>query len=481
MAATSFSLSRLPGLGLWGVKRPASMDPTSTYGQMGTQVTGGFIVSNEKSAELSGVAKYRNFSDILVNSSIAAASVRYFLNLIGRSSWKFAPSEADEDGKYAELVQRAIEEMDTPWHRVVRRMAMYRFYGFSVQEWTARREKDGTIGLADVEQRPQSTVVRWDVSATGRVFGVVQQPPNAYGSGELYLPREKLVYAVDDSLTDSPEGLGLLRACSEPFRRLRRYEQLEGYAFEADLRGIPVGRAPLEQLERLVRDGTISGNDRDRVLAPIKSFLTTHIKTPNLGMLMDSSTYRNQGEDASVSGVKKWDIGLMQASASMAPEVAKTIDRLNREIARIIGTEGLMLGGDGKGSLALSEDKSNSFFLTVDGTLTECRAVVKKDLVQTVMRLNGWPEEMTPEPKTDDVKFKDVQAMAAALKDMALAGAVLPPDDPAIDVMREELGLPRSDPDAMALAAENASLLGPDNRPGSKRPGTDDRSKTRRQ
>ena len=120
---------------------------------------------------------------------------------------------------------------------------MYRFYGFSIQEWTARRRDDGFLTFADIAPRSQRTIERWDVDEAGQVLGALQRSPQT--QEEIYLPREKLLYIVDDTLNDSPEGLGLFRHLVAPSRRLKRYEQLEGFGFETDLRGIPIGRSPV--------------------------------------------------------------------------------------------------------------------------------------------------------------------------------------------------------------------------------------------
>ena len=61
------------------------------------------------------------------------------------------------------------------WARIVRRAAMYRFYGFSIQEWTAKRRPDGLLTLADVAPRSQMTIERWDMLTDGSIQGVVQR------------------------------------------------------------------------------------------------------------------------------------------------------------------------------------------------------------------------------------------------------------------------------------------------------------------
>ena len=48
-----------------------------------------------------------------------------------------------------------------------------------------------------------------------------------------------------------------------------------------------------------------------------------------------------------------------------------------------------------------------------------------------------------PTLKTSKIQFRDVETITRSLKDMANAGAILDPNDPAISEVRDELGLSR--------------------------------------
>jgi hypothetical protein len=414
--------------------------PTETVGHMGTAVYGGYVQSNEKQAELQGTERYRTFSELLADISIVAAGTRYFLNLVARSAWTLEPSDDDTDGKYAELAEEMLtDDPRSSWHRIVRRAAMYRFYGFSTQEWTARRRDDGIITLADVAPRAQLTIERWDVDARGDVLGVIQRSPQ--DGSEIYLPRQKLLYVVDDTLSDSPEGLGLFRHLVSPARRLRRYEQLEGWGYEGDLRGTPVARLPYREIRARVQDGRMTAADAAAALGPVNQFLSNHVKSPQLGLALDSETYQTADDKETPTAQRKWDIDLLKAGTTSLSDVGPAIERLNREMARILGVESLLLGSTG--SQALSRDKTNNLYLMADSCLGEVRGSVDDDLLWTLWQLNGWDPKFMPKPKTEAVRFNDVEQIAAALRDMAMAGAVLDPDDPAIGEIRDLLGLSR--------------------------------------
>lgn len=416
--------------------------PTQTAGVRGVRIIGGLIDEDELNKDLKGLERYKTYSDLLANTSIVAAGTRYFLNLVAKASWQFEPSEEDTDREFADRVEKMLtEDPVTPWHRIVRRAAMYRFYGFSLQEWTARRDKDGAITFKDIAPRPQVTIERWDLNDEGLVEAVTQRNPNT--QQEIFLPRQKLVYMVDDTLSDSPEGLGIFRHLAQPGQRLKRYEQLEGFGFETDLRGIPVARGPFTELAAMVEAGTLTQEERTKIELPMRTFVEKHIKSPSLGLLLDSITYTSEDDKGTPSSVRQWDVELLKGSNTTQEAVASTINRINHEIARILGVEGLLLGGDKVGSLALSKDKSNNLFLIVDGSLLEIAEQFSADIVNPLFRLNGWPDEMKPTLKHESVQFKDIEQIAAALRDMAQAGAMLDVDDPAIGEVRDLLGLSR--------------------------------------
>lgn len=408
-----------------------------TFGAGGVAAWGGYIDSPEKDPRLQGRERYKTFSECIANTAIVGAGVRYFLNLIAKVGWRIEPPEGSGSlgKKHAELFEDIIYSMDSPWHRVVRRSAMHRFYGFSVQEWTAKRRKDGVVGLLDIEVRPQVTIERWDLDWTGKVLGVIQRSPQT--QLEIYIPRQKLVYMVDDALNDSPEGLGILRHVVSTCKAIQRFELLEAYGFETDLRGVPIGTAPLSEM----KEAGVSDADRNKLLQPMKDFLEKHIRSPELSMLLDSATYKSLDQAASPSAIKKWTIDVIRSESTALEPNAAAINRKNAEVARVLGVEHLLLGADSQGSLALARDKSHNLALIADSTLREIAETYETDIVGPIWTLNGWPDETKPTMKPEQVRFRDIQQITAALRDMATAGALLTMKDPAINEIRDLLGL----------------------------------------
>ena len=424
-------------------QRPQNAAPTTTVGVGGTAIYAGYVQSTEDDSRLQGITRYKTFSEILANVSIVAAGVRFFLNIVAKAEWKVVPKEdTGEAGKaMADQVDEILNDMETPWHRVVRRAAMYRFYGFGIQEWTAKQREDGIIGFLDVEPRPQNTIERWDTNRSGKVLGVIQRSPQTHEP--LPIPREKIVYLCDDSLNDSPEGLGLLRHVVKPARRLERYEQLEQFGFEGDLRGTPLIRAPLTELAKLVKAGQLSTDQRDAILQPLKDFVTNHVRGPSLGMLLDSVTYQSADEKKTPTNNYQYDAELMDGGDYSLAEVANAIKRITLEIARVLGVEHLVLGDGDRGSQALSRDKSDNFGLIVDSTLKELKEAFTKDLLRPLFLLNGWDEDMMPDLVFDTKATRNLEDVSVVIRDLAAAGVVLDREDEAVAELFRLMGLPR--------------------------------------
>lgn len=439
---------------------------TTEVGSPGFSVYGGYVQDKNTNDLMSGSTKWTTYSDIVVNTSIVAAGIRSFMNLIQRTEWSVEPAK-DIDGEdssdaakeAAEFFESVMHDMETSWSKIMTKASAFKFNGFSWAEWTAKKRDDGLYGLDDIKVRPCHTIDRWDFDPkTYKLNGVVQRDPNT--SREIYLPRWKSLYLVDDLLTDLPTGLGLLRHVVDPSRTLKEYLRNEGMGIQRDLRGIPIGRAPIEYLNQLVKDGSIDDKRRNSLLNDMRDLVRIQSKAENTGVVLDSSPYYSQQEGGfNVSAVQKWSVDMLQGGVNGIADTGAAIDRLNREMARILGVEHLMLG-DGGGSRALSEDKTRNFFLQMEGTLSDVAEGTEKDIVDTIWALNSLDNRLKPTLRYEAVQFKDVAKIAATLRDMATAGAVLSPNDPAIDDVRQLLGL-SNQPDADLTMDQKQDYLDP--------------------
>lgn len=428
-----------------GGQRTPKAKPKVKYGVSGTPVWGGRVITRDKATQWQGQQRYTTISEMVSNISIVAASVHYFLNLLANPKWTVKPSD-EHDAEAIELaafVESVMHDMETPWPRIIRRAGMYRFYGFSVQEWTAKKRKDGRLGFHDVEVRPQHTIEEWYIDEAGTIRGMWQRSPQT--GALLPLPREKVIYLVEDTLTDSPEGLGIFRHLLEPWIRLKQYLELEVRGFERDLRGIPVGRIPYTIINQAVKNGELTELEAKNMTEGLEEFVRLQVKQSDTGITLDSMPYESEAADGrKVASALQWGLELMTGSGSGLMELAHAIDRTQREMARIIGTEMLMMG-DKTGNKATAQDKSHNLYLIANSVLDNIGFGFQKDFITPLWDLNGFPDEKKPTFIIEDVTFKDVEVMTRALKDMADAGASLSMQDPAINHIRDVAGIPRID------------------------------------
>jgi hypothetical protein len=141
--------------------------------------------------------------------------------------------------------------------------------------------------------------------------------------------------------------------------------------------------------------------------------------------------------------------------------VAAAIVRVQREIARVLGVEHMMLGENSSGSRSLSNDKTQSFGLLVDSTLLSIREAVDSDILEPLFELNGWDPALKPTLKTEAQAFRNADEMSAVLRDLATAGVQVDRQDEAVGEIMDLMGLSRLKPleeidTDLLLSAEDA-------------------------
>ena len=441
--------------GMFGLnqKRP-TVTPYKEQGSADRMVYGGWILDREKKQNLTFLQRSNTYEEIISNIAIVGASIRYFMALATTAKWTVKPAEKDTSEQYSEFAEKLMVKMDNPWSSVIRHSLMAKFLGFSVQEWTAFRDEiEGTIYYKSIENRPQRTIVQFDTDAYGNVLGFGQQN-TLLSSDTLYIPRKKTLYMVDDMFTDSPAGMGVLRHLADSSERLDNYHDLEKQGFEKDLKNIPIGRVPYQALATAVENGEITEERAKALIQSMEDIVKMSRKSNTTGLLLDSAPYISKTDTAAnVSTMPQWDLTLLgngrqSGAIGGLSDIAKAIERLQIECARVIGTDSLMLSGGG--SQALSSDKSKNLYLMVNAALSDVKFQANKDLIDPFWKLNGFPDEMKPRFEVEEVNEQTASEIAAVLRDMATAGATLAPDDEVINDVRNMLGVSTADLEAAA-------------------------------
>ncbi len=439
--------SILAELGIADVAKADRKAPiTEAPGVPGFSAYGGYLQTGERSADMTGTARWTLDANTKRNVAIVGAGLRRFSEFVGSPAWDVPPfDDTPESIERAAFAKKQIDNLGTPWSAIVQTAAMSRFDGAAIQVWAARRMPDGKIGLSDIVSRPMHTIERWDIDADGRLLGVWQR---GTGTGEVfYIERGRMVFSPDIPITDSPAGVGIMRHIAESVRERGELRKMLFQGLETDLSGVPVMYAPIERLRKLINT-TVGGKtyteaDFKRDISGVVDVANNPIRTKKSAMVLDSTPHPSLDGTAS-SGVRQFDVQLLSAGGRSHQVVHEVMRSTTWDIAIVLGVEYLLLGADGGGSLAMAQAKTLDFYRMIIGALRQFAQVAQRDILRPLWALNGWDPETAPRPTFDKLEFLDVvQVMTGLLPAIAAAGVPLDRRDlELVNAVLSHAGLP---------------------------------------
>lgn len=424
--------------GRFGKGNQAARKANGPPGTTGVTAFAGYVAAGDDHGALTGSRKWTTYSNAY-NVPIIATGLRYFTGLLSGTDWHAEEPDrcsARDRVRAMEIVEDGLlaAPMLRPWTSVVKKAAMYRPLGFSLHATSMRKRPDGMIVYAAIEHRPQHTITRWLRNSETEPFHTVIQRGTETGR-EYAIPLDEAFYCVDDTLTDGPEGVGLLRHVIEYVRRLDLFEAWEGKAYSEDLAGIPYARAPLSELSTGGDGAVVTATDT------VRQFMDRRYKSEDTTpwLMLDSSVYANP--DGTLSGNPKWTFDRIKTETANLDRLDASIRRIELQIARVLGVEWALMGADGAGSYAQHADKTSMFATSLQTTLTELGHAATMQLARRLIARNGLdPDTCTPRLVAEPVSTDAVLTVTQALANLSAAG--LMPDDPAVDVLRKRMRLP---------------------------------------
>ncbi|HET9893248.1 MAG TPA: hypothetical protein VFQ42_22410 [Mycobacterium sp.] len=451
--------------------------PSKPAGSDGIVNVGGFLVTGERDPGLVGINKWTAFDNAILGVAIVSSAVNIWTQLVGSAKLTVEPNKigGQDAQRAADIVDQGFlnAQLTTPVNQIFRRQSMKRFKGFAVHEvLLKRRAADDMIVVGDIQDRPQWTIWRWNRPDPQAEWTGVEQMTPAAGQNTWYIPRERLFYSVENTLSPSPEGVGVLRQLADHVRRLALFKKFEGIGFQTDLSGVPVARAPLAKLQNEMPQGLSPAEIKAKVLQEVGwmyDLLKNHNKNAEQGILLDSATYTDKSASQSPSSIYEYAFDLIKGSGSTSlAAIGEAIGRETADIARVMCAEWLLLGGqDSGGAYSMHEDKTAMFALCVNSVNEDLAADAKRDIAARLLVMNGIdPELFLPNIIVEPVATGSVQAACQALASLFQAG--LNPTDPAINVLRGRLKLPPApeidDTDLLLPRGTEIERVGPDGR-----------------
>ena len=433
-------------------------------GTDGVVAYGGYISdSGEGSLKLSGRDKWVTYANAYSHPAVA---ISLMLRSALLSGTKWSLTENPAGGKLAkrgvEIVEQGLlkARMPTTWPHVVRKAAMHYFNGFSLHAFGMARRPDGLIVFTELGHRPPHTIEKWLRPDPRSPWNAVEQRVD---DGKTYtIPLEECFYLVNDMISDAPYGTGVLRLVVERLRRVDNYEKLEGSEMFSSMGGMPIYRAPLEELGKAAPAGATPeqiAEYKEKRTEVIRNAVKNRIKSPEKAQWLglDSATY--QGSDPNtISTVKKWDIEILKGDLQGLAEIRKVITENDLHVARILGVEFAFVGGgDTAGTYNMHESKVDLFAATLQSDLDRIAECADQQLVRGLIRRNGLdPDLAAPTLVPSPVIAADVEKTARTLGLINMAG--LPPNHPAKIELFARSKLPWVDEDEVDLMAPRGPI-----------------------
>ena len=388
-------------------------------GRIGQQRWDG-VFSEEFLPELRGIRGVKAYKEMANNDDIIGAMLFAIKTLCRQVIWSVIPGgDSSKDKEAAEFVESCMYDMQNTWTDTLSEILSFLTYGWSYHEIVYKRRtgkrssrnlsskySDGLIGWQKLPIRSQDTLYRWEYDQYDNLIGMTQQPPPDYG---LYtIPMKKALLFRTESAKDNPEGRSILRNAYRSWYFKRRIQEIEAIGIERDLAGLPVITVP---------EGLNIWDAKDQEATKIYATLVRMVKNIRRneyeGLVLP---YGYVPQLLSTGGTRQFDTNAI-------------ISRYNVSIAQTVMADFLMLGHEGTGSYALSEDKTSMFNTAISTFLDIICETFNSQGIPELIDLNGSHfSGITdyPELTHGDVGNEDIAKVASFIKEMCGVGILIP-------------------------------------------------------
>jgi hypothetical protein len=415
-------------------KQPKPVAPFREIGGTGLKVASGFLYE-EFQQEISGTQGVRLFKEMSVNSAVLGAIIYTIEQMVQQVEWNIEPFDdqpASKDPK--EFIEQCLfEDMNVSWSDTLSEITSFLIYGWAwfevvykmrngVDSDPPSKFNDHKVGWRKWAIRGQETLWMWNFDENGGLEGMTQQ---------LIWPQfEQVTIPIEKSLLfrtriekNNPEGQSIFRRAYPAYWRSKRLEDIEGIGIERDLAGLPVLTPPEDLNIWNPQDG-----DMITALAAAKNLVQSV----------------RRGEREGVIKPFGWTLELLASPSRRQFDIDATIQRYDTRQAMTCLADFLFLGhqASGRGSYALSSDKTRMFTLALAGFLRRITDVINRHAIPVLLQLNGMDSTQSPKLAHGDIEVQDLQRLGQYLTVLGNIGAISFPDDELERYLRQVADLP---------------------------------------
>ncbi|MHA2232907.1 MAG: phage portal protein family protein, partial [Candidatus Hodarchaeales archaeon] len=263
--------------------------------------------------------------------------------------------------------------------------------------------------------RHPTTLFRWEFDENNGLAGLWQQGPPNYKT--VFIPIEKLLHFSTTGLgKGNPEGQSVLEGAYKSFWEAKGLNLIEAITIER-MSGTPVMTLP---------EGADVSEDSDSDLERAKK-IARNVKT---------------AEDMGVTLPHGFEFRYETPSSGPAIDIGAAVMRRQRDMARVLMMDFIMLGGGDQGSWAMHKDKSQLFIRTINAFLRSIAAVINRHAIPRLFAINVFPGiSGLPQVFFNRVTKIDIGDYSEVVARLFNAGATTW-DIESENAIRREIGLP---------------------------------------
>ena len=345
--------------------------------------------------EFHGKEAYKRFNEMRLNNATIGAGLLAIEYIIRSMSWEF--SSDNENDPWLELLNETRAAMSQSWNDFISESISFVWAGFSMFEIVYQKDERGRYLWRKFAIRGQDTIYQWLFDDTGGLKGYRQLAAPVFQAVDV--PIEKSILFRTRLEKNNPEGRSLLRIAWVSYYYLKNLQQIEGIGFERDVSGMPVINLP---------QGANTNEDDTNSDASKAAKIVRNIRVD---------------EQAGLVLPYQWAFTLASGAGKSFEQLSNAIERYEKRIATAFFSQFLLLGQDGVGSLALSEN-SIDFFMSAVNTIADIVSeTFTKYAVYRLLKLNGASEEEIKRIKLEhtpasSVNIEKIGAFLASIKDL---------------------------------------------------------------
>ncbi len=416
------------GLGVTGLKR---------YG--GT-------IAEEWLSDLRGREGMRRYREMRDNAAILGACFEAITKIFRQFNFEWEPANSspraieaaqlhnesfdDLDSPIADTVEGVVDDMLTfGW--VGKERILKRRQGFIPDNPTqSSKYTDGRWTWGSFAERaPESSAPHspWELSPSGsRLVSWSQVDEKGI---RKTIPAANLLHFRTKRSKNNPEGRSALRNCWFSWYFFKRISEAEAIGISRDLTGIPVAKVAAEWFSPDAKDW------EKATLNVLREAVITIARGENEGLVWPTAYDQN--------GHKLFELELLGSGGKRQFDTSAIAERYERRMAMVLLADVLLMGHEATGSFALSDTKTNILEIAVKAIARIVVEVFQADS-PLIMRLNGWPAELSPRLRAKTPKEFDLAPLGDFVSKVCAAGFNWR-SDPEIDrVLREAAGLPKA-------------------------------------